>query len=446
MPDSFRPDLHDYLEAVLEASRRHPWQFVDHVPDLRALYQPQSLDAPDGSTCVWQQAVARSQHLMISGPAGAGKSSLLRYVAASLADRWLKRQPQPWLPVPVRAHDLAEGKPLTQALRDGVEHMLNGLLHRPLEVDFFDHEPPTEQWLILVDGLDEVRDHHQRAAVLQAVEHAARRASMRFVITSRPGVWNTDAATFTHYTLRPLLAVDLRRLVTRWLERRGRASKTVELWAHKMINLLGRGGWQPTPLIAAMICVLADTDPDQPEPTSLDGIYTAFVDRLVIRLTRVDEPAINSVQNQIHTLLEEAASQRLFSDPDARLLELVIASATTHGITPPAPLAADWHQTVEEVLLRSGLITKHGKELEFLHASFEEYYAPELDTRQDRRHAHRPGRVVLHQDRPRARQPQSPRTPPGTDGRRGRRGRGHHRGMAERGPDRHRVLREPRPR
>lgn len=124
-----------------------------------------------------------------------------------------------------------------------------------------------------------------------------------------------------------------------------------------------------------MICVLADTDADQPAPTSLDGIYSAFVDRLVTRLTRVDEPAINSVQNQIHTLLEEAASQHLFSDPDARLLDLVIVSAATHGITAPDPLAADWHQSVEDVLLRSGLITKYGGELEFLHASFEEYYA-----------------------------------------------------------------------
>lgn len=82
MPDSFRPDLHDYLEAVQEACSRHPWRFVDQAPDLRALYQPQSLAAPDGSPCSWQQAVERSQHMVISGPAGAGKSSLLQYVAA----------------------------------------------------------------------------------------------------------------------------------------------------------------------------------------------------------------------------------------------------------------------------------------------------------------------------------------------------------------------------
>ncbi|WP_414944827.1 NACHT domain-containing protein [Amycolatopsis sp. cmx-11-32] len=374
-PGSFHPEFYDYLKAVMEASRQHPWSFVDQIPDLDELYQPQTLRTPNGSTCTWRQAVEQSEHVFVTGPAGSGKSSLLRHIATALSSRWLGNEAQPWVPVPVHAHDLAMGKSLTQTLHDGVERQLRSLLHRPLEADFFDREPLSGRWLVLVDGLDEVRDHDQRQTVLRVAEFATRMSSMRFVITSRPGGANKVPDPFTSYEVKPFNAANVRQFVERWLELRDRPSEAGARVTHSLTSLLDRTSWAPSPLVLLMICTLADNDSRQPLPETLDQIYAKFAEWLVSRLKSSGEPVIDDLQNQIHTLLEAAASHRLLEDPEAHLLDLAIKLAATRGITPPAPLAANWHRTVEEVLLRSGLITKLGGQLDFLHASFEEYYA-----------------------------------------------------------------------
>ncbi|MDI5976744.1 NACHT domain-containing protein [Amycolatopsis magusensis] len=385
---SFRPELHDYLKAVEEVCRRHPWSFVDRLPDLDTLYQPRSLTREVGPPCTWQQALEQSPHVLLTGPAGAGKSSTLQHIAAALCSHWLDKEPQPWLPVPIHAHDLTMGKSLTQALAEGVERQLHGLLHRPLGADFFDREPPSAHWLVLIDGLDEVRDPDQRRDVLRVAEFAARTSSIRLMIASRRGGAATVPDRFAVYELKPFNTNDVRIFVEQWLALPHRRSADVARTTHALTALLHRSGWDPSPLVLLMICALADDDSPQTRPSTLEGLYAAFADRLVSCLKPSKEPVVNKVQDRIHTILAEAASHRLFEDSEAKLLDAVIESAANHGITPPARLTADWHKTVEEVLLRSGMVTKHRAELAFLHTSFEDHYA--LRTYPDRS----PGGVV----------------------------------------------------
>jgi hypothetical protein len=374
MHGSFRPELYDYLKAIQQAHSRHPWPFVDQVPDLAKLYQPQSLADMDGKKLTWHQAMDRSQHLWISAPAGAGKSSLLNHLAATIADQWLQRRSQKWLPVPVRARDLADGKAMTEALREAVQQGLGGLLRQPLPADTFECAPPATRWLVLIDGFDEIRDPDRRKATMQALVAETRRSSTQFIVTSRPGATDHIPDSFDSYTLQAFEWADVHRYVARWHELSGQSAAAAEPIVRELIGLLNRSVWQPTPLVLAMICTHAGSDTATPL-TNLDEIYTRFVERLVARLRPTTEPAINALQDQIHTLLEDAASYRLSEDPEAALLERVVVSAAAHGIAPSAPWEADWNHTVQEVLLHSGLITKHGTDLEFLHSTFEDYYA-----------------------------------------------------------------------
>lgn len=373
-PGSFHPEFHSYLTAVRKASRRHPWAFVDGIPDLGKLYQPQTLVDPNGVPYAWQAAMERPGHMFVTGPAGLGKSSLLRHIAATLSDQWLSNEAQPWMPVPIHARDLAVGKSLSQSLVEGVEQQLASLLHRPLEADFFDCEPMSARWLILVDGLDEVRDHDQRQDILRTAESATRSSSMRFVITSRAGGASILPEPFLSYEVQPFTSATARRFTEQWIELHARPSEDLTAAIDKSTALLERGRWTCSPLLLLMVCTLADNDPPRPLET-LDQIYTEFVDRLLSRLEPADEQAVGDLQSQIHALLETVASQRLFEDNDVPLLDLVIESAALRGITPPARLKADWRRTVEDVLLRSGLLTKRGGQLDFLHTTLEEYYA-----------------------------------------------------------------------
>ena len=373
-PGSFHPEFHSYLTAVRETSRRHPWAFVDGIPDLDKLYQPQTLVDPNGASRAWQTAMERSEHLFITGPAGLGKSSLLQHIAATLSDQWLSNEAQPWMPVPIHARDLAVGKSLSQSLAEGVERQLSSLLQRPLETDFFDREPMSARWLILVDGLDEVRDHDQRQDILRTAESATRSSSMRFVITSRPGGASSVPKPFLSYELQPFTSATARRFIGQWTELHARPSKDLKAAIDKSTALLQRSRAVSSPLLLLMVCTLADNDPPRPLET-LDQIYTEFVDRLLSRLEPAGEQVISDLQAQIHTLLETVASQHLFEDIDVPLLNLFVESAALRGITPPARLKADWRRTVEDVLLRSGLLTKRGGQLDFLHATLEEYYA-----------------------------------------------------------------------
>ncbi|MER6760262.1 MULTISPECIES: NACHT domain-containing protein [Amycolatopsis] len=375
IPDSYRPEFHDYLTAVKEASSQHPWSFVDQIPDLDKLYQPQLLEAADRSTCTWQEALERSEHVFVTGPAGAGKSSLMRHIGAVLSSRWLGKEPQPWMPVPIHTRDIAAGKPLIQAIGEGVEQRLGSLLHQPLDTGFFDHEPLSGRWLVLIDGLDEVRNYDQRQEAIRAAESAAGRSAMQFVIASRPGSANTTPAPFTSYEIRPFDSADEDRYIGRWLELRNRPSEVGTRARYALNTLLDWSGQDPSPLLLLMVCALADSDSGQSLPETSYQLYTKFTELLVSRLTSSGEPVINDLQNQIHTLAGDAASHRLLKNPGASLLDLAIKSAAAHGVTPPARLVADWHRTVEEVLIRSGLMTKHRDRLDFLHASFEEHYA-----------------------------------------------------------------------
>ena len=81
------------------------------------------------------------QHLVITGPAGAGKSSLLRHIAGSIATGWLSHEEQARLPILIHARDLAAARPLAEALHAGATRTLAANLRQSLPEGFFDGTP-----------------------------------------------------------------------------------------------------------------------------------------------------------------------------------------------------------------------------------------------------------------------------------------------------------------
>ncbi|HEY3034501.1 MAG TPA: hypothetical protein VGJ54_07565, partial [Streptosporangiaceae bacterium] len=156
---------------------RHRYRFFgEHVPALTDLYvQPRaSTGRPADNrlggraagemsrTVPATQVLATHRHAVLLGDAGAGKSTFLATVAGDLARRVLARRGSRELAIIVHASDLP-GRTLPEALSLAV--------HRDLGVgltaEVFEGPPPGAAGLrILVDGLDEVIDAHDRSAVL----------------------------------------------------------------------------------------------------------------------------------------------------------------------------------------------------------------------------------------------------------------------------------------
>ena len=111
----------------------------------------------------WSDLLDRHKHLLVCGPAGTGKSSLLWHIAGSLADQWLAGHPAPYLPVRVHARHLVKDRPIAETIHDAATRSLGSKLTRALPQSLFEDAPqPDVPWQVLIDGVDEIQDMASR--------------------------------------------------------------------------------------------------------------------------------------------------------------------------------------------------------------------------------------------------------------------------------------------
>ncbi|WP_155848812.1 NACHT domain-containing protein [Amycolatopsis vancoresmycina] len=374
-------DAVDYLRAVRRAAEGHPvvsreGLSADTVP-LSAVYVDRDLvDRSTGRPGTWRQALAASDHLVVFGGPGGGKSSLLRRIAAALAED--QDASAPCLPVPVHARRFRAGIPLATAIRDGAVAELGSFLLTGLPADAFAAAPPAGgTWLVLVDGLDEVAGIDEARVALEAITEGARHPFLRFVVATRP-VPDTDLRAagnrFAGYELRPFDVPALGRFVRRWLELRGVAG-AAELGDGVVAHVRRNGfmDWLLEPLAATMLCGLLLQNPGRRLPGRLSDLYEQYVRKLFTG--RAYTNAERRTHRDVVQLLEKVASERLFRSPD--LPVLAAAGKFARG-TPLEPAAADpgvRARELHDVLCRTGLVVSAAGDLEFAHATFEEYLA-----------------------------------------------------------------------
>ncbi|WP_295392185.1 NACHT domain-containing NTPase [uncultured Thiodictyon sp.] len=211
-----------------------------------------SLERPDRHPSALDALNTASRLVLLGGP-GSGKSTFVNFVALSLAGELLKvpgpnletltaplpnedgddkaQAPQRWdhgplLPVPVVLRDLASQLP-PPGIPVNAETLWRFLQGRLKQAALEDFAPVLKQrlldqgGLILLDGLDEVPDaHERRAQIKQAVQDfAASFSRCRFLVTSRTYAyqrqeWQLDGFTQTH--LLPLRTGQIKGFVDAW--------------------------------------------------------------------------------------------------------------------------------------------------------------------------------------------------------------------------------------
>ena len=164
----------------------------------RTLFDPKTLTENDSKEHCLTDLITTETRLFCLGSAGAGKSTILRYVCFSYADRFLAREDN----VPV---------PILVALRQYGERNLLELTYGQLQnhgVPDFDitcfSSQVSRNWIILLDGFDEIQRRYREQFLVDLNHLQSSLKDSIFVLTARkqPAVSSLD--NFKAYELQPL--------------------------------------------------------------------------------------------------------------------------------------------------------------------------------------------------------------------------------------------------
>lgn len=394
------PALRHYLDAIAAADREHenPWARLAAPPLSRILLKRTASKRDTGEDEAAEVIPAdRLTELpgaqVVAGP-GAGKSSLVRNLTAEGARTWIEHGDGTYVPVPIRAEDLANGETLPDALARGVARAFSiaKLDHQEL-VALLKTEPlPGVWWLVLVDALDEVLAQDARERVIRRIGKYREGDTHRFLVTSRPLdphelVPLADPRTTPTYWLELFSDDDLREFAVRYLSAKGQA--VPEDGADDLLARIRRtklANLAHVPLFATMLCGLY-TEADGPDlPANQTQLYRRFIELQLRKLHQSEVMA--TLRGRVAGWGDEAEGAFVrFAGRLEDVLADIAHDALIGGVrlTPleaalrwlgPTPVPEDtWTECVTDVLRLSGLFIQYGKRFDYLHHTFEEYFA-----------------------------------------------------------------------
>ncbi|MCA2212614.1 trypsin-like peptidase domain-containing protein [Jidongwangia harbinensis] len=348
--------------------------------------------------------------LVVSGPGG-GKSTLLQHLVAESASWWLQpEQPGegeeppigPVVAIRCAATRLLTGRGWFDSVAEAVNADLHGFLATSVTASLFERQPtPGVDWLILIDGLDEVFDADKRARLIKILaQHIATYGTQaRFVVSSRV----LSATEFSNlralaagvdqvhrlgeYNLRPFDRVTVERFADRWYRLRDPAF--AEQRRDSFLHQVDRHRMMPMVRIPLLCTIAADVHqhhPDEDLPKGRTGLYRRFVDTLL--KGRQTFPDVRTkLRHQLQDLGADAEEfgERLFSLRRRCVTHLAV-QRLAHDRQPSIGAVRAWlaaegvgvpddvtDQHLTDALLSTGLIVHRGDGLEFTHQSIAEY-------------------------------------------------------------------------
>ncbi|MEV7556784.1 NACHT domain-containing protein [Streptomyces sp. NPDC089795] len=327
-----------------------------------------------------EQALASADRILLRGPAGSGKSTLMQWLALNAA----RRTEGPW----------STGVPFVLRLRS---FTASGDL--PLPEDFPRaggvplSGPPgwvedlmlSGRALVLVDGVDEVpqRLRTRTETWLRSLISAFPKA--RYVVTTRPSAVPEDwlaGLGFATHTMLPMDQRDIRAFVGHWHAAARADGQDVDAYEAALLEAVSSrrdlARLATNPLMCALLCAL-NQDRRMQLPRARKELYDAALDMLLVR--RDTEREICGVEG-VHLTREEqiALLQRLAywlirnGQLEAGRSEAVEMVDAWLDAMPQVRAQGSAEQVFTHLLIRSGLLLEPTPgAVVFVHRTFQDY-------------------------------------------------------------------------
>ncbi len=329
------------------------------------------------------KAVHKYQKLIILGKPGAGKTTFLKYLAIQCNQGYFAAN---CLPIFVTLKDFAEAVE-RPSLLDYISHRdinnyapsADSLAERTAEFyQVFD----CGRALVLLDGLDEVRQDDQERVLREIRDFSEQFRHNQYVITCRLAAWEYTFEKFTEVEVADFDDAQITTFATKWFQNKPTTPTAFIrcLTKNNRIHQLA-----VSPLLLTLLCLAFEESGDF--PSSRSELYKEGVDAL---LKKWD--AKRGIQrDQIYKNLSHQRKQDLlgqialssFQGQEYFLKQQVVEQSIADYISrlPDANIDCEALQLDSETVLRS-IVAQHGLLVErakgiysFSHLTFQEYFA-----------------------------------------------------------------------
>ncbi|TRV74541.1 NACHT domain-containing protein [Streptomyces sp. 130] len=345
---------------------------------------------PERVTVKVEQCLAGSERLLLRGPAGSGKSTLVQWLAVNAARQSFGGELADWnrcVPFVLRLRAFTSDDRLP-----GPEDFLRAAgvpLHGSAPAGWADRLLWEGRGLVLVDGVDEVPARLRLRTERWLKDLITAYPRSRYVVTTRPSAvpesWLSGAG-FEAHSLLPMRGTDIRAFIEHWHraarlecasdEERDRLDTYEEALRHAVVTRRDLGRLATNPLMCALLCAL-NRDRRMQLPRARKELYDAALDMLLVR--RDTEREITGVEGVDLTREEQTALlQRLaywlirngLAEADrGEALDLV-----TEWLTAMSQIRATPEDVFSHLLIRSGLLREPAPgAVGFVHRTFQDY-------------------------------------------------------------------------
>lgn len=337
-----------------------------------------------------EQALAGADRLVLRGPAGSGKSTLVQWLALNAARRTFTGELADWnrcvpFVLRLRAFTQADALPLP----DEFLRAAGVPLHGTAPAGWVEQVLAGGRGLVLVDGVDEVptRLRHRTETWLKSLIAAYPNA--RYVVTTRPSAVPVDWLSrqgFAAHSLLPMERDDIRAFIGHWHDAaRGECLSAAEraqlaTYETSLRQAVGSrrdlGRLATNPLMCALLCAL-NRDRRMQLPRARKELYDAALDMLLVRrdtereiagvegveLTREEQTAL--LQRLAYWLIRNAQVEAEHGEAREMIADWLTAMPQVRG-TP--------EQVFAHLLIRSGLLREPAPgTVGFVHRTFQDY-------------------------------------------------------------------------
>lgn len=337
-----------------------------------------------------EKLLGRKDCVLLQGPAGMGKTTLIKHLAYTITQGIGEVSLAGYLPVVVLLKDLwplydihekesgGTGAALTfqTLLASYLEKHVVGLT--PVEVE---HYCSRERALFLIDGLDEVPAHLRGNIVEMLSIFRLKHKNNRFLLTGRPH--GIDAGVREHFgadlhRIEPLDNAKVEVFIKKWFTIvSGQAAGLAETTSGEMIADVRSNEYvvvfTENPLLLTAVCILYQDNKRLPDQRA--DLYNRVVANLLYRRFHHLLPEQSAGIEQYLKLLAFRMQERNLKKIDVGEARDMLKEVFPAGKL-PQQYNGDIHIFFEEIEPRCGLLKRGGEgELEFFHLTFQEFLA-----------------------------------------------------------------------